>query len=292
MIKILKRAGYESTFITYRDPLNIMGIEDWYRSIPFDNFFQDGNYSMRQEEFEDWPDSDIRKMKQALRILNSSNDKPMFITVFLISSHVPYAFPREMPFFKSTSFWRFFDPKYKISEFVDRYTNSMIFLEKQIMQFIQQLDLNRNIIIITGDHGESMKEDGVFFHGGRPSEVQLRVPFIMVGPGIKPRQIHTATSHCDVLPTLLHLIAGEHLSIPGSCGRDLLDDPSPVDRVIVAPYLGNPNSQDILFIHGDKRLVFRTSIDPDNSKRLEFVGAVDETGQYKLRGKLIVGNSQ
>ena len=282
MIEILKKAGYRTTFITYHDTFNFMGIEDWYSSIPLDNFIQEGNYSMRREDREDWSDSDIRKMKHALRILNTPSDRPNFLLVYLLSSHVPYAFPAEFTVIKSSNLLRFFNPKFKIPEILNRYTNSMIFLEKEITQFLGQVDPNRNIIIITGDHGESMKEDGVFFHGSRPSEVQLRVPFIMVGPGIAPREIHTATAHNDVLPTLLHLIDGENFSRLDSSGRDLFADPMPVDEVVVAPYRG-PNLQEILLIHGDKRLVFRSSAKSDNSKRPDFIGVVDEAGQYKRR---------
>jgi len=282
MIELLKSAGYRTTFLGYRDTFNFMGIEDWYSSIPFDNFIQEGDYSIREEDRKDWPDSDSRKMKRALQILNTSTDRPNFLLLFLLSSHTPYAFPPEFEIFKSPRISKLFNPKYKVSEFLNRYSNSLSFLDKEITQFLRQLDLSRNIVIITGDHGESMKEDGVFFHGSRPSEVQLRVPFIMVGPGIKPREIHTATSHNDVLPSLLHLITGKNFSIPNSHGRDLFGDPMPVDEIVVAPYRGY-DLQEILLIRGNKRLVFKSSADPDKSTKLEFIGVVDETGQYKLR---------
>lgn len=283
MIELLKKAGYQTTFITYRDTLNVMGIEDWYSSIPCDNFIQRGEYDWRQEDRKVWTDSDSKKMKDAMHVLNTSTDRPNFVLVFLLSSHFPYAFTPEFEIFKSfKSFWRFFNPRYKIQQLLNQYTNSMLFLEKEIIQFVHQLDMSRNIVIVTGDHGESMKEDGVFFHGTRPSEAQLRVPFIMRGPGIEQREILTATAHNDVLPTLFHAIAGENVPTLNSNGRDLLADPMPADEVVVAPYRDS-YWPELLFIRGDRRLVFKPSTDSDNSTKPEFIGIVDEAGQYKLR---------
>lgn len=283
MVDLLKRFGYRTTFITYRDTFNFMGTDDWYSSIPFDNFIQEGAYSFRQE---DWPDSDRRKMKHALHILNTSTDRPNFLMVFLLSSHFSYAFPPEFEIFKSPlSFWiwKLLNPKYKVEDLLNRYTNSMIFLEQEIiMPFLRQLDLSRNIIIITGDHGESMKEDGVVTHGSSPSESQLRVPFIMVGNGVESREILTATTHNDILPTLLHVIAGENVPILNSNGRDLIADLWPADEVVVVPYQGL-YKQKILIIRGDKRLLFKLSEDSDHSTKPEFVGIVDEAGQFKFK---------
>ncbi len=76
-----------------------------------------------------------------------------------------------------------------------------------------------------------MGEDGVFIHASRMSEIQLRVPFVMVGPGIEPRKIPTATVHTDVLPTLLHVLAGKTVPIANCQGRDLIEEVAPVDEV-------------------------------------------------------------
>jgi hypothetical protein len=286
MIDILKRFGYQTTFITYHDTYNFMHINNWYSLIPCDNFIKEGDYDFN---IRNWADSDRKKMKHALRILNAPTDRPKFVLVFLLSSHVPYDFPLEFEICKSQLdwwIWKLVDPKYKIKDIECRYTNSIAFLESEILELIRRLDPSRNIIIVTSDHGESMKEDGVATHGSLPSEVQLRAPLILVGPGIEKRQISTATAHNDLLPTLLHAITGQNVPILNSSGRDLIADPMPADEVVVCPY-NDTESQNILFIRKDKRLLFKLSESADNSSKPEFVGMVDEAGQFRFKVKTV-----
>ena len=51
------------------------------------------------------------------------------------------------------------------------------------MKVLRSIDLRHNLVVITGDHGESMGEDGVFRHTTRMSEIQMRVPCVIVGAG-------------------------------------------------------------------------------------------------------------
>ena len=287
MIELFKRLGFNTSFITYGDSFNWGGVDDWYKSIPCDIFLREGNYSMIKEEIRDWPDSDRRKINHAKHILNTYTDKPNFVFVFLLSSHWPYAFPKELDIFKSdkyiSKFWSFFNFDDKVKLYTNRYMNTMLFLDKEIAEFVSQLDPSRNIVIVTGDHGESMGEDGGFGHGARPSEVQLRTPFIMVGPGVAPREINTATAHNDVLPTLLHVIAGRNVTDINASGRDLLADPAPADRVVVTAYRGKQNVREILSIHGNKRLAFKLDTNLNKSERPELIGGIDEAGQFNFK---------
>ena len=115
-----------------------------------------------------------------------------------------------------------------------RYRNSVLFLEDELMKVVQSIDPERNLIMITGDHGESLGEDsGAEAHGSRMSEIQLRTPFVMVGPGIPAHKVKTATSHADVLPTLLHGLAGKPVRVARCQGRDVLAQAALTDEVAV-----------------------------------------------------------
>ena len=162
---------------------------------------------------------------------------------------------------------------------MNRYANSLTFLEHEVMNLLRRIDMKRNIVLITGDHGESMGEDGVFTHGSRMSEIQMRVPLVMVGPGVAPRNVSTATAHSDVLPTLMHALEGRHVPIKNVSGRDLLADPSPRDEVVVVPANG-PEWEGFMIVRGDRRMAFRTMTKPGAAPWAEFVGLVDESGQY------------
>lgn len=62
------------------------------------------------------------------------------------------------------------------------------------------------IVAITADHGEEFGEHGGVYHGSSVYEEQVRVPLVLVGPGI-PRGLMNATAQLvDVAPTLLGLV--------------------------------------------------------------------------------------
>lgn len=76
------------------------------------------------------------------------------------------------------------------------------------------------IVIVTSDHGDMLGERGLWykmtFH-----ERAVRVPLIVAGPGIKPRQrIAGPVSHLDLLPTFAGII-GMSLDSAALDGRDL-----------------------------------------------------------------------
>jgi Sulfatase len=163
----------------------------------------------------------------------------------------------------------------------DRTTPPQLLLDYELMQVLRSIDLKQNIVVITADHGESIGEDEVFRHGTRMSEIQMRTPCVMVGAGIKPRKITTATAHYDILPTLLHALAQASVPIENCQGRDLIADPSPADEVGLAPANG-PLWEGLLIVRGRKRMAFITDIFGEVPS-FEFAGLVDQAGQYELK---------
>ena len=80
-------------------------------------------------------------------------------------------------------------------------------------------------VLFTSDHGEAFGEHRAMTHGVAGYEVMTRVPLLVRGPGLAPRDVAWPVSLIDVEPTLLGL-AGLAPS-PGRSGSSLLD----VDRV-------------------------------------------------------------
>jgi arylsulfatase A-like enzyme len=75
-------------------------------------------------------------------------------------------------------------------------------------------------VILTSDHGEEFFEHGGVFHGRTQYQEMLRVPLILVGPGIPPGlRISQPVSLVDLAPTSLALLGAE---VPSSVsGRNL-----------------------------------------------------------------------
>ncbi len=81
---------------------------------------------------------------------------------------------------------------------------------------------DRSIMAFVSDHGEEFGEHGGSGHGRTLFDEQLRVPFLLVAPGVLPRGrvVRERVSTLDLLPTLLDILDEE---IPaGVEGRSLL----------------------------------------------------------------------
>jgi hypothetical protein len=281
MLESLRRSGYKLTFLTSGEVKGFRRLDQFISDKTCDEVILDGEFTLKG--MRDWPDSDRRKLARVRNIVNTPQGQPQFIFFYLVSSHYRYPFPPEFDIFKESPYtWQFLHPTRQIQNHLNRYANAALFLEDEVMKLAESIDLKRNLILITGDHGESMGEDGVFTHGSRMSEIQMRVPFAMVGPGVSPRKISTATVHTDVLPTLLHALAGKSVSINHCQGRDLISESSPADRVAVVPANG-PEWQGLMVIRENQRMLFRTSTDAAKVPSIEFAGLADEAGQYELK---------
>ncbi len=62
------------------------------------------------------------------------------------------------------------------------------------------------VVIVTGDHGESLGEHGEPEHGILLYDSTLHVPLVMAGPGIAVGTVREQVRHVDVMPTVLALL--------------------------------------------------------------------------------------
>jgi arylsulfatase A-like enzyme len=120
--------------------------------------------------------------------------------------------------------------------FVDAlYDGEVRYVDSQLGRFFEALRgaglWDDTVVLLTADHGEILLErlasDGkAFIHSAWVDEEEIRIPFLIRGPGV-PRGVrsgHTASAG-DILPTLLGLAGIEGPA--GITGRDLLgDDPA------------------------------------------------------------------
>ena len=59
------------------------------------------------------------------------------------------------------------------------------------------------LIVVTGDHGESLGEHGELTHGLFAYEATLHVPLVIWGPGVTPGRDGRPARHVDIFPTVL-----------------------------------------------------------------------------------------
>ncbi len=119
---------------------------------------------------------------------------PCFLWVHFYDPHYPYAPPE--PY--RTRFAR------------DRYDGEVAYTDSVVGELLAGLrELGRDettLIVVTGDHGESLGEHGEMTHGFLAYNSTLWIPLIIRAPGFKPRVVDQNVSHIDLFPTICDLL--------------------------------------------------------------------------------------
>lgn len=87
--------------------------------------------------------------------------------------------------------------------------------------------LEHSIVVVAADHGEEFREHGMLLHGITLFEPGVRVPLLLVGPGLEAgRRVAQPVSLLDVAPTILDLLgAPAQQRFEGSSLLSRLRDP-------------------------------------------------------------------
>jgi arylsulfatase A-like enzyme len=94
----------------------------------------------------------------------------------------------------------------------------------EIALAIEELPAERRpILAITSDHGEGLGDHGHTHHSSDLYDSQIRVPLVIVGPGVPPARITEPVSLIDLAPTLLELAGFEPPGMPDMDGRSVAD---------------------------------------------------------------------
>jgi choline-sulfatase len=145
----------------------------------------------------------------ALRWLDEVGDARFLLWAHLYDPHRPYDPPEP----------------YR-SRYADRYVGEIAFADSQIDRVLDALDardlMNRTIVIVAGDHGESLGDHGEQDHGVFIYESVLRVPLIIRIPSISPKRVASVVRLTDVMPTVLDLLGASAPMMDGISLRDLL----------------------------------------------------------------------
>jgi arylsulfatase A-like enzyme/Tfp pilus assembly protein PilF len=135
--------------------------------------------------------------------------------------------------------WPYRPPQDLATEYASRpYYGEVAFVDRALGPLFDRLrTLGRpTVVIVTGDHGESLGEHGEETHGMFAYEATLHVPLFVarVVPGGRPTRGATISSpvrHIDIVPTVLDSIgAPPDPSLPGSSLRDTIRSGGSGDR--------------------------------------------------------------
>ena len=150
---------------------------------------------------------------RALVWLRQSDRRPFFAWVHLYDAHAPYAPPPPYP---------------------QTYDGEVAYVDAQVARLLAAVDRANTIVVVAGDHGESLGEHGELTHGLLLYEPALHVPMIVAAPSLAPNVIRTPVSTVDLAPTVASLagvafkktVDGRDLAADLRAGRE--PQPAPI----------------------------------------------------------------
>lgn len=190
LAEIFKQAGYHTGAFVSSFVLDSSWRLDQGFDLYYDNFdlasvedFGSGQLQRRAEVTE----------KEASQWIEQNKNNKFFCWVHFYDPHEPYDPPE--PF------------KGEYSQ--HPYDGEIAYMDDvfgRLMKRLQDLELQeRTIIIVAGDHGESLGEHGEATHSIFVYNATQRVPLLVYIPGKKPARIDDVVGLIDIAPTLLDL---------------------------------------------------------------------------------------
>jgi choline-sulfatase len=142
-------------------------------------------------------------VSEAIQWMNEVGDVPFFLWTHLYDPHRPYDPPEP------------FASRYGS----DLYVGEIAYADSQIGRLFDALDRRqlseKTLVIVAGDHGESLGEHGERDHGVFIYESVLRIPLIIRAPGVTPRRVSPVVRLIDVMPTVLDALGQPAPAIDG-----------------------------------------------------------------------------
>ena len=169
----------------------------WGIAQGFDTYFDDfdlSKYKVFSMGAIQRPGNEV--VDKALPWMDQHRGAPFFAWIHLYDAHAPYDPPE--PF------------KSQYSR--DPYQGEISFADAQVgrvVQFLRDRDLfDRTVIVVMGDHGESLNDHGEEGHGFFVYESVVHVPLVMHTPYSKMqgRRVSDPVRSVDVMPTVLDLL--------------------------------------------------------------------------------------
>lgn len=187
--EILKKEGYFNAAFLSSFVLN----KSYNLNKGFDIYDDEMVQSYEKNDFEMEERSARDTAKRALNFLENFKGEKLFLWVHFFDPHYPYINHQEAP--KDFS----------------NYSKEIFFMDIYVEEVVEKfLEKRKGIVVIAGDHGESLGEHGEETHGVFLYESVLKVPLVIKFPDKKEGKIFKEpVLIIDIFPTIL-----DYLKIP------------------------------------------------------------------------------
>ncbi|MGZ5442430.1 MAG: sulfatase-like hydrolase/transferase [Thermoanaerobaculia bacterium] len=139
-------------------------------------------------------------LESAAKWWREQEGKRRFLWVHVYEPHAPYLPPEP----------------YASRYAGNRYLGEVAAVDAALQQHLAPILTSDTTVIVTSDHGEALGDHGELTHGLFAYEATLKVPLLVVAPGVKPRTEAMAAQHIDIAPTVLEAAGGPRdAGLPG-----------------------------------------------------------------------------
>lgn len=230
LAEILRKAGYESTCVGFSGNPSSRGFDN-YLDYPSWGGTDDEGKMPKAEALNDVTLPELERL--------AAGDRPFFLFMRHMDPHSPYLPPAPFdqvfhssdpcdpsidtmrPVLEFKPFATYFkswmpegitDAEYVIAQ----YDGAIAYMDTCIQRIFTRLDelgLSENtLVIINGDHGETLMDHECYFDHHGLYECTLHVPLIMRLPGVLPegKRVKGINLHQDLVPTILELLGIQH----------------------------------------------------------------------------------
>jgi len=202
-----------------------------------------------------------------------AQEGPNFILSYYAGTHYPYQhspkYNRFQPEVPKDFIYNSRNLRTNKEAVKNRYRNCLLEADYWLRDLFQKIDLEKTVVVITGDHGEEFFENGRLSHASNLGEPQLKTPLVILAPGAEPKVIHGITSHLDIMAYALAM---------AGVGGDMPTAGNPANRV------RSPGTAIAVHSNG-KRLPNRWAVITKDRKSVVTRGAAGRlriTGLYDL----------
>ncbi len=218
LAEVLKARGYATAGFIAAYVLD----SKWGIAQGFDTYFDDfdlSKYKVMSMGAIQRPGNEV--VDRALPWIDQHHASPFFAWIHLYDAHTPYTPPEP----------------YKSLYPGDPYQGEISFADAQVGRVVSLLRerslLESTVVVVMGDHGESLNDHGEAGHGFFVYESTMHVPLVISAPfsTMRGRRVGDSVRSADVMPTVL----------------DLLGVPKPandvIDGVSVAPLMAGAQAE-------------------------------------------------
>jgi glucan phosphoethanolaminetransferase (alkaline phosphatase superfamily) len=295
--EVLRRHGYRVHFVLSGDHTSFYGLRESYG--PVESYFDGASQKARYV-------NDDRLVTDRLRDVGPWDGRPVMFQFHLMSTHsLGKRFDETPEFGPAENYGGLMGLQGEDAGLQQRainfYDRGVLQADRMTRQILESLEaggyLRDALVIITGDHGESLGEHGRYAHGQSVWEPALRVPFVLLAFGKAETgsiEVGSVASQVDIAPTLLRAL---DMPIPSSWeGRPLQDAMQP--RVVYfqqAQYIGliDARAQGRLYKHWHdegkgEQFTFDLLNDPGETQNV--TGAIPDSLRQEWQ-RLLLGRS-